>query len=159
MHEQVAARVPGAAVFMASNPRGVPPVMAHHAKRIRTLHETVVLLTVVVEHEPAVDHAQRLTVQPLGQGVYRLVARVGFMQTPDVPELLADAVEEHGLPLQLEEVTYYLGRETFTAGNGGRMRKLSESLFGFLSRNARPATRYFGIPSEQVVEIGTQIDL
>jgi KUP system potassium uptake protein len=159
LEAHVASRVPGAAVFMASNPKGAPPVMVHHAKRIKVLHETVVLLSVVFEHVPSVSRAERLKVEELGKGFYRVVARYGFMQTPDVPELLAEAVAVARLPVELREVTYYLGRETFLATGNGKMGKWSEHLFSFLSKNARTATKYFGLPAEQVVEIGTQIDL
>lgn len=159
LDERVAARVPGAAVFMASNPKGVPPVMVHHAKRIKVLHETILLLTVKFDHVPVVPREERLKLERLDKGFVRLVARYGFTQTPNVPELLEMAKHTFGLPLDLSEVTYYLGRETLLATGAGRMGKNAERLFSFLMRNARTATRYFGIPPQQVVEIGTQIDL
>jgi KUP system potassium uptake protein len=159
MDDQNIARVPGSAVFMASNADGVPPVMAHHAKRIHALHEVVVLLTVQFEHVPTIDEDQVVKVEPVGKGVYRVVARCGFMQAPNVPGILADAIDYAHLPVDLNEVTYYLGRETFLGKKGGRMGQWSEILFSFLARNARPANRYFGLPPEQVVEIGAQIDL
>ncbi|MEI8255486.1 MAG: hypothetical protein WCJ30_07410 [Deltaproteobacteria bacterium] len=94
-----------------------------------------------------------------GQGFYRLTVRTGFLETPDVPALLARAIKEASLPFSVDEVTYYLGRETFVSGERGRMGPWSESLFAFLSRNAHSAPMYFGVPPERVVELGAQIDL
>jgi KUP system potassium uptake protein len=152
-------RVPGAAVFMASNRAGTPPVLYHHAQRIGVLHETVLLLTVVIEHFPTVPEKDRYAVESLGSGFYRIAATYGFMETPDVPALLSAACNKLRLDIDPGKVTYYLGRETFLATPKGRMGRLSESLFSFLSRNSVTATSYFAIPSEQVVELGSQIDL
>jgi KUP system potassium uptake protein len=153
------ARVPGTAVFMASSTKGVPPVMMHHVQRIRVLHEHVVLLTIVVDHVPTIAPDERLSVETLRNGFVRVVGTYGFMETPDVPELLRLAKREHKLALDLEEVTYFLGRETFLATKKGQMGPITESIFSFLSRNSRPATSYFSLPPEQVVELGSQIDL
>jgi KUP system potassium uptake protein len=95
----------------------------------------------------------------LGQGFFRVVARYGFMETPDVPVLLRAAFRELSLDVDLKSVTFYLGRETFLATGAGKMGPLSEGLFSYLSRNSVTATSYFSIPSEQVVELGSQIDL
>jgi KUP system potassium uptake protein len=148
-------RVPGAAIFLSSNPDGTPPVLTTHARKIRALRENLVLLTVHTEHIPFVAKADRVSVEALGKGVFRVVMRAGFMETPNVPELLASAQ----LPIDLADATYFLGRETFLAGKGGKMGVLSEGLFAFLSRNARSATSWFSIPPDQVVELGMQIDL
>jgi KUP system potassium uptake protein len=110
---------------------------------------------VTTEHVPHVHEKNRLSVEDLGKGVYRVIARSGFMETPHVPRLLAEAK----LPIDLADATYFLGRETFLAGKGGKMGVFSESLFSFLSRNARSATSWFAIPPDQVVELGMQIDL
>jgi KUP system potassium uptake protein len=148
-------RIPGTAVFLSSNPEGTPPVLFMHARRIRALREKLVLLTVTTEHVPHVDAKDRITVEDLGKGVFRVIVRGGFMEKPHVPRLLAKA----NLPVDLDDATYFLGRETFVAGKGGKMGVVTESLFAFLSRNARSATSWFGIPPEQVVEVGMQIDL
>ena len=152
-------RVPGAAVFMSSNPQGTPPVLYHHASRIGVLHETLLMLTVTVDHVPTVADAERITTEALGGGFYRIVARFGFMETPDVPVLVERACAQLALAVDPHKVTYYLGRETFLATPKGKMGALSESLFSYLSRNSVTATSYFAIPSEQVVELGSQIDL
>jgi KUP system potassium uptake protein len=148
-------RIPGTAIFMSSHPEGTPPILITHARRIQALREHIVLLTVAVEHIPYIDEEERVTVKDMGKGVWRVVMRTGFMESPKVPEVLGRA----GLPFDLTDATYYLGRETFLAGKGGRMGVLSEGLFAFLSRNAKSATEYFSIPPEQVVELGMQIDL
>jgi KUP system potassium uptake protein len=148
-------RIPGTAVFLSSTPDGTPPVLFMQARRIRALREHIVLLTVQTEHVPHVDEKDRITTEDLGKGVFRVIVRGGFMEKPEVPRLLARAK----LPVDLTDATYFLGRETFVGGKGGKMGVFSETLFAFLSRNARSATSWFAIPPEQVVEVGMQIDL
>ena len=100
-----------------------------------------------------------MKVEDIAPGVYRVIARCGFMESPQVPGMLTQAIEEGLLPIKLDDVTYYLGRETFIAGTKGRMGPWTESLFAFLNRNAHSAPLYFGVPTEKVVELGIQIDL
>ncbi len=153
-------RAPGTGVFMASNSGRVPPILFHQAKRIRVLHKIVILFTVVTEHVPFLEYGRRLEVSEIGSGFYRVVARVGFMESPHVPELLDEVMRRMDIPKEdTDHLTYYVGRETFLATGRGKMGRWSESVFAFLSRNAQPATMYFGIPPDQVVELGTQIDL
>ncbi|MBI5536246.1 MAG: potassium transporter Kup [Deltaproteobacteria bacterium] len=154
-----AVRVPGTSVFLTSSSAEIPAVLLHHIKHNRVLTETVVLLTVVTEHVPWVADAERHTVTSLGSGIWRMVARYGFMQKPDVPEALHRAIQSSGVPGKEEDVTYYIGRETLLATDAGRMGRWSESLFAFLARNARPASSWFSIPPERIVELGVQLDL
>jgi len=156
---RVSARTPGTSVFLASSATGTPPVLFHHVERLRVLQERVVLLTITTEHIPMVPKAGRVKVEDIAPGVYRVIARCGFMETPQVPAMLAQAIEEGLLPIKLADVTYYLGRETFIAGTKGKMGPWTESLFAFLNRNAHSAPMYFGVPAEKVVELGVQIDL
>jgi KUP system potassium uptake protein len=149
------ARVPGTAIFLVSNSGCTPPVIFQHAKRIRVLPTKVVLLTVATEHVPYVRTEQNATIEDLGKGFWRVVLRTGFMERPDVPKLLAEA----RLPVDLDDATYYLGRETFLAGKLGKMGAVSEGLFAFLARNAKGATSWFALPPDQVVELGMLIDL
>ena len=151
--------MPGAAVFMASSTTHLPPSMMHFVHRVRVLPETVVLLTVLTESIPQVPSARRYRVEELGSGIYRLVVHYGFMDTQRIPNVVARAAREQGLPIDPEQVTYYLGRDSFLATSAGGMGHLAETLFAFLSRNAVTADRHFGIPSQQVVEIGLQTDL
>lgn len=151
-------RVRGAAVFLTSNASGTPPLLLHHARHNKALQDHVMLVTVTTAGVPRVTK-DRLELEPLGHGFYRLHVRVGFMESPNVPRAVAVAIKAYKLPFELDEVTYYLGRETLLATSHGKMSSTAESVFAFLTRNSQNATRYFGIPPERVVEIGMQIDL
>ncbi|MBL8602286.1 MAG: KUP/HAK/KT family potassium transporter [Myxococcales bacterium] len=152
-------RVPGAGVFMAASAEGTPPVLVHVVRRMRSLHETVILLTVAIEHQPTVPAGEQIEVTALPAGFYRVKARYGFTESPDVVAVLRRAAAEHNLPLRLDATTFFLGRETFLAGDRGKMDAAREGLFAFLTRNARNAALYFNVPAEQVIEVGMQFDL
>jgi KUP system potassium uptake protein len=152
------ARTSGTGVFMAAMTNGVPPILVHHVERVRVLPQKVVLLTIVTTQRPFVDERERAEVEELAGGFYRVVGRYGFMESPDVPAVLRSA-KARGLKCDLDDVTYFLGRDTILGLPGGRMGALEESFFGFLSRNARHAGVYFALPPDQVVEIGVQVDL
>jgi KUP system potassium uptake protein len=151
-------RVPGVAVFMYSTPHGVPPAMLHNLKHNRVLHETVVILTVEVKDIPRVELADRLEVAPLDHGFYRVVLRYGFMEEPDVPVELA-RVRLPGQQLDLQQVSYFLSRETLLATQHPGMWIWREKLFAWMARNARPATSYFNLPPNRVVELGMQVEI
>jgi KUP system potassium uptake protein len=146
-------------VFLTSLSTDVPLILEHHIRRIRVLHAHVLLLTVEFEHDAHVADADRFESTDLGKGFTRLVIHAGFMEDVNVPKLLHDAKKRFALPCHLEDATFYLSRETFLATSKGKLGPLREGLFGFLSRNAASSMTYFGIAAEQVVEIGTQIDL
>jgi KUP system potassium uptake protein len=152
-------RVPGTAVFMSSNPSGVPIVLLHHWKHNQVLHETVVLLSVISENRPEVPVTERTEAKDLGQGFYQLTAHYGFMQTPNVPDVLRRAAALYTVPYAPGKTSYYLGRETLLATKKSGMHTWRKMLFSFISRNSRSATQYFGIPPDRVVELGMQIDL
>ncbi|MBL9027337.1 MAG: KUP/HAK/KT family potassium transporter [Myxococcales bacterium] len=151
-------RPQGVAVFLTSNPTGTPPLLMHHARHNRAIHSTVLLVTVLNEKVPRVTE-RHVEVEPLLHGFFRVRIRVGFMETPDVPAALAEAAKLFDEPFDLEDVTYYLGRETLLASAHGDMGRQAERLFAFLSRNSNQAPSYFGIPPQRVVEIGMQVDL
>jgi KUP system potassium uptake protein len=153
------ARVPGTAVFLTSSATETPPVLVHHVQHNKVLHRTVILLTVSTVHVPRVSAESSLVWSDLGHGFHRLVVQSGFMQTPNIPVILAFAAAKHTLAIDFDDITYYLGRETFLATDEGEMGRFTETLFGFMARNATPATAYFGLPADRVVEIGLQIDL
>ncbi len=151
-------RVPGRAVYMTGDPSGVPPVLLHNFAHNKVLHEEVVLLTVVTEEVPRVPAGERLTVDDLGRGFFRLTARYGFMENPSIPHVLG-AAKAKGLDLSMAETSFFLGRETpFTARKSG-MAPWRAWLFRLMNRNCLPATAYFRIPRNRVVEIGAQIEL
>jgi KUP system potassium uptake protein len=152
-------RIPGVGVFLASNSDHVPASLAYHALRLHVLPAQVVLFTVVTERTPTVEPDARIEVSELGPALHRVVAHVGYMERSNVPALVHEALERLGLTPAPAELTYYLGRETLLATDAGEMGAFRESVLSFLSRNADSATKYFGIPPSQVVELGMQYDL
>jgi KUP system potassium uptake protein len=156
---RVVARLPGTGIFMSSTTTHAPPVLVHMIERERALHEKVVLLTVLTETAPEVPKARRLEVRSLGHYIYQVIATYGFMQEPNVPEVLSEAALLLGLAIDPAQTTYYLGRESVHGGHKGAMGSFAESLFSYLQRNAVTADRHFHIPPRQVIEIGIQLDL
>ncbi len=153
-------RVKGTAVFMTSNPNGAPPVLLHHFKHNKTLHEQVVMLSIHTQHVPEVPSAQRVEVmRELGQGFYQVTLSYGFMQVPNVLEALEVCRERHGLDTSRSDTSFFLGRETLLISDNKLMSRWRKALFVFLSRNARQANAFFKIPPNRVVELGTQIEL
>jgi KUP system potassium uptake protein len=144
---------------MASSATHVPPILMHFVERCMVLPETSILLTVTTEGTPAVPPERRYDFLELGDGLYRVILRFGFMEHPVVPKALARIAARHGLALKLDQVTYFLGRDSLLATKAGKMGRVAETLFAFLSRNSVGADRHFGIPPRQVMEIGVQIDL
>ncbi len=151
-------RVPGTAVFMTSSADGAPVVLLHHLKHNKMLHQQVVLMSVQSEEVPEISADERVTLEELGHGFFRVRARYGFMESPDVEEILAGAAEA-GLRAKPQETSFYLGRERLIprSDNGGMM-KWRKKLFVLMSRNARSATEFFNIPPNRVVELGTQLE-
>jgi len=151
-------RVPGTAVFMTISPVGIPPVLLHHYKHNRVFHEQVVLLSIVAVGVPTVPLAERLRLEPMGHGFYRLMADFGFMETPNVPNIMRGA-EGLGLKIIPELTSYYLGRETLLTTGKSKMHHWRKALFAFMSRNTPTPTTYFGLPPGRVVELGVQVEL
>jgi KUP system potassium uptake protein len=151
-------RVPGISAFMYSNPHGVPPALLHNLKHNRVLHDTVIILTVETQEIPRVSLAERLQVEPLDHGFYRVILRYGFMEEPDVPADLA-RVRLPGLALEPQQVSFFLSRETLLATSHPGMWIWRERLFAWMTRNARPATSYFNLPPNRVVELGMQVEI
>jgi KUP system potassium uptake protein len=152
-------RVKGTAVFMTSNPEGAPPVLLHHFKHNKVLHEQIVLLSVATEHEPDVAREQRLgRVKDLGAGFFQVTASYGFMQMPNIQEVL-ELCGNAGLVTSKHDTSFFLGRETLLVTSRSNMARWRKNLFIFLSRNARPANAFFRIPPNRVIELGTQIEL
>ena len=152
-------RVPGTAVFMTSNPKGAPPVLLHHFKHNKVLHEQVLLLSIATQQVPDVPRSDRIQeVKELGHGFFQVRAAYGFMQTPNVLELL-DLCGEKGLATNKADTSFFLGRETLLITQKRGMARWRKILFAFMSRNARPANAFFQIPPNRVVELGTQIEL
>ena len=151
-------RVSGTAVFMTAQPTGTPPALAHNVRHNKVLHEHVVLLTARTEPTPFVSEDRRVTVERLGEGIVYATVLYGFMEDPNVPEAL-QRVQEAGVTLDLEEVTYFLGRETLIVTPRRGMAVWREKLFVVMARNAVRATAFFRLPPERVVELGVQVEL
>lgn len=151
-------RVRGTAVFMYRHADGVPPALLHNLKHNQVLHEHVVILAVDTEEVPVVSDAERITVDPMGDGFYRVSIRYGFTEDPDVPAAL-ESIEHPELRFQPQTTSYFLGRETLFATKKPGMAIWRERLFILMSRNARSATYFFRLPPNRVVELGAQIEL
>jgi KUP system potassium uptake protein len=151
-------RVTGTAVFMTSDADGIPPVLLHHLKHNKVLHEQVVLLSVVSKPVPYIDPADRVQVEELGAGFWRVKALYGFMQSPVMRDIMTSA-RASGLICATGSTSYFLGREQLLPNGPTRMVKWRKKLFILMMRNAQSATAFFGIPPGRVVELGTQIEL
>jgi KUP system potassium uptake protein len=151
-------RVPGTAVFMTRLARGLPQVLLHHIKHNRVLHERVILLTIEGLPVPEAAPASRVEVQDLGEGLFRVIVRHGFMETPAIEAALTSQ-PIGGEPVSSARTSFYLGRETVLATGAGRMASWRKALFGLMSRIADPATRFFGLPPNRVIELGKQVAL
>jgi KUP system potassium uptake protein len=152
------ATVPGTAVFMSSDPQRIPPALLHNLEHNKVLHETVILLSVIVEDIPRVPPTERIEVTNLGEPFYRINLYYGFMDQINIPRALTLA-RMGGLVIDPEEITYFLGREHILATKREGMALWREHLFALLSSNSRPATDFFRLPPNQVVELGAQIEL
>ena len=156
-------RVPGTAVFMTSNLGVVPAVLLHHLKHNKVLHERVVLVSILTEEVPAVPERERVVSDSLGEGFYKVVAHYGFMETPDVPKLLASLPGRPppnvAIPMSPMETTFYLGRETLLPTGPAKLWRWRKRLFIIMARNAATAGGFFGLPPNRVVEMGAQIQL
>ncbi|MCM8732780.1 potassium transporter Kup [Azospirillum sp. A1-3] len=152
-------RVPGTAVFLTGNPRGLPPGLLHSLKHYKVLHQRVVLLTVDIEDVPHVPDDQRFELKALSAGFFRLIVHFGFKDEPDIPQAL-EARRIPGLPFESMETTYFVSRETLirTHGKSG-LPRWQEPLFIFLSKLSSSASEYFCIPPNRVVELGMQLEI
>ncbi len=155
--EEKPLRVKGTAVFMTSDATGAPLVLLHHMKHNKVLHEHVVLLSIMSEKVPEFPDAERIKVEALADGFWRVTARYGFMESADVPAVLARCADA-GIVASPMSTTYYLGKERLII-NADRpvMRRWRKKLYVFMSRNSRSATEFFNIPSNRVVELGAQL--
>jgi KUP system potassium uptake protein len=153
-----ASRVPGTAVFMTSTPDGVPHALLHNLKHNKVLHDRVLLLTVRIEDVPYVHLANRSTFEDLGQGFYRMIIRYGFMEDPDVPAALAGATD-CGPVFKMMDTSFFLARQTLIASSRPGMALWREKLFAWMLRNAESAMEFFKLPTNRVVELGSQVEI
>jgi KUP system potassium uptake protein len=151
-------RVPGTAVFMSRDPESTPTALLHNMKHNKVLHDKVVLLTVLTEEVPYVEVADRVQVEDLGKGFFRVLAHYGFLQNPGVSEVV-DLTKVKGLDLNVMSTTFFLSRETLIPSKKPGMALWREKLFSLMSRNAQRPTDFFRIPPNRVVELGMQVRL
>lgn len=163
-------RVPGTAVFMTSDASIAPPVLLHHLKHNKVLHDRVLLMSVVTREIPQVPEKERIDLTPLGEGFFTLVAAYGFMESPDVPAILSK-LQPLGLDVRLMETTFYLGRETLIPTRANRAKRTAlaakglwmamwrKRIFVLMTNNARSATAFFRLPANRVVELGAQVQI
>jgi KUP system potassium uptake protein len=151
-------RTPGTGAFLSVSPFGTPITLLHLLKHTESLPQRVVLMSVASANTPYVAREDRLSISDLGQGFHRLIATYGFMETPNVPDILEIATEQ-GLELDAFSTTFYVNRETLLSTGKAEMASWRKGLFAFLSRNAWNVTTYFGIPPNRVVELGSQVEL
>ena len=151
-------RAPGTAVFMTSNPEGAPLVLLHHLRHNKTLLENVILLSILATNVPTVPDEERITVTDLGEGFWRVVAKYGFMEKANVPQVLARC-RNMGVVADRRDTTYFLGRERLLPTGRARLARWRKKLYIFMSRNSRTATEYFAIPPNRVVELGAQLEM
>jgi KUP system potassium uptake protein len=148
-------RVPGLAVFLTGNQDYVPTSLLHNIKHNKVLHEKVMFVTVVTTDRPEVPADQRATVEELAPGIHRVMLRYGFMESPNIPRALEDLSPESGFDSM--QASYFLGREVLVPGMAPNLSWWRRWLFLWLARNAVPATEFFRIPSDRVVELGVRI--
>lgn len=156
--EQTKLRVPGTSVFMSATPKGIPAALMQNTLHNQVLHDRVVVLTIATEEIPFVPFNEKIQVEEVAPGFYRVLAHYGFMESPHVPQLLRQC-KDFGLEIDLQETTFFLGRETLIASDRTEMPKWQEKIFAFMAQNAQRATDYFKIPSERAIEIGTVVDM
>lgn len=153
-----ATRVRGTAVFMTSSTSGVPHALLHNLKHNKVLHERIMLLTVRIEDVPYVPVEKRATVDDYGQGFFRILLRYGFMEDIDVPAALAK-LEEVGDACRMMDTSFFLARQTLIASSRPGMAIWREKLFAWMLRNAESAMLFFKLPTNRVVELGSQVEI
>ncbi|MFZ0869926.1 MAG: potassium transporter Kup [Rhodanobacter sp.] len=152
-------RVPGTAVFLTANQNAVPHALLHNLKHNKVLHERNVLLTAEILETPAADADERIHIVPLGDEFYRLSLRFGFAEDPNIPLALSKC-SNAGLPFDMMDTTFFLSRENIVADKGRPGMVLwRDKLFAFMARNALPATAFFQIPGNRLIELGAQIEI
>jgi KUP system potassium uptake protein len=153
-----ATRVAGTAVFMTTSPKGVPPALLHNLKHNKVLHERIMILTVVIDEVPYVSDEDRIEVHDLGQNFFRIIVRYGFMQETNIPAVLK-TVENCGPKLKMMDTSFFLARQTLLPSDRPGMALWREHLFSWMMRNAETAMDFFKLPTNRVVELGSQVEI
>ncbi len=152
------AKVKGTAIFMNSGAHGTPSALLHNIKHNKVLHERVVVLTVKIEDVPYVDPDDRCRVTEMGDGFYRLILRYGFMEETDIPKAL-DRYKICGGPFEMMQTSFFLSRQTLLSSDKPGMPLWREKLFAWMMRNAAAPMEFFRLPTNRVVELGSQVEI
>jgi KUP system potassium uptake protein len=159
LDKMVVARPPGTGVWLTKVAHGASPVLLHHIKHNRVMHETLILMTFVADRRPRVPFAERHAIDRLGHGIYHVHVRLGFMQTPDIP-LTLKSCQLLGLPIDRDNVHYYIAHEIVVRRpKNSAMAAVPFAVFAFLTRIASRAPDFFRIPAEGVSEVGFRIEI
>lgn len=151
-------RVAGTAIFLHATGKGVPHAMLHNLSHNKVLHERVIVLTVVTEDIPIVPDIDHIWIEPLGEGFYRMQLHYGFREDPDIPAALKQCAKQ-GMSFHIMETSFFLSRETLIATKMPGMALWREKLFVWMTQNAEGAMRFFKLPVNRVLELGTQIEI
>jgi KUP system potassium uptake protein len=150
-------RVPGTAVFLTPDVGGAPPVLLHHLRHNKALHQNVIILSVLVEEVPEVPDEERVQAKSLPGGFHQVRASYGFMETPDIQEVV-EVCCDLGLAGREEETSYYLGRARLLPTGPSPMMRWRKRLFAVMAHNASSATDFYGLPPQRVVELGARLE-
>ncbi len=151
-------RVPGTAVFLTSDPKSAPTALLHSLKHYRVLHEKNIILSVETTHTPRVEASKRVRIEPVGATFMRVFLRFGYMETPNIPKALALA-RKLGLQFDIMSTSFFLSRRALRRASRSGMPRWQDRMFITLARSANDATDYFQIPTDRVVEVGTQVNI
>jgi len=151
-------RVSGTAVFLTSDPKSAPTALLHSLKHFRVLHEKNIILSVETTHTPRVEPAKRVHIEPVGATFLRVLLRFGYMETPNIPKALGVA-RKLGLQFDIMSTSFFLSRRALRPAPRSGMPRWQDRLFITLARSANDATDYFQIPTDRVVEVGTQVTI
>jgi KUP system potassium uptake protein len=150
--------VDGAAVFLSGTPDVAPVVLLHNLKYNKIVHDKTIVLSIVIQERSHVPLEERIEIKEMGYGFFSIIARYGFMESPDVMEIVHLA-QEKGVQFDKRTTGFYLGRESIVIGEKPSLPRWRGQLFATMSRLAQPPTAFYGIPPNQVVELGVQIEL
>ncbi|RXK82262.1 potassium transporter Kup [Chlorobaculum sp. 24CR] len=151
-------RVKGQAIYMTANPDVVPMALLHNMRHNKILHSEVGLLNFSTERVPRVPNSKKVEVIQLSYGMYKIIARYGFMEYPNIRQVLALA-NQQGMNFRTDAISYFLNREKIVTGMKSKMSNWRKKLFALMARNALSATSYYDLPSGQVIEIGVQVQI
>nr|MBC7613959.1 potassium transporter Kup [Pseudopedobacter sp.] len=150
--------VPGTAFFLTANPNGTPPTLVNNIKYNKVIHEQVIITSIKIANVPYLELKENLELKRLNENIFQVIATYGYMDQPDIPTLV-ELLSELKVIGNVDDITYFLGKETIVITKDTGMSPWRETLFDFMSRNSERITTYFNLPPQKVCEIGTQVKL